>query len=70
MKEGKTEGGCREQESLYGNDVEANIGTNSATCSNMTDIDIISEPGLGRADKGVDSKNQSDSETKIPEPNS
>ena len=34
------------------------------------DIDINSEPGPGRADKSVDSKNQADSATEIPTSNS
>ena len=34
------------------------------------DMDINSEPGLGKADKSVDSKNQTDSATEIPKTNS
>ena len=34
------------------------------------DIDVNSEPGSGRADKSVDSKNQASTATEIPKSNS
>ena len=64
----------REQDSLYGNEIEANretnsgactntmdIDINSGTCTNTMDMDINSESGPGRADKSVDFNNQTDS---------
>ena len=65
MKEEKVDG-CREQDSLYGNEIEDNKETNSGTCTNTKDTDFDSEPGPGGADKIVDSKNQADSKTEIP----
>ena len=70
MEEGESVGGSREQDSLYGNEIDANKETNSGACTNTMDIDINSEPGPGRADKNVDSKNQADSATEIPKSSS
>ena len=70
LEEGESVDGSREQDSLYGNEIEANKETNSGACKTTMDKDINSEPGPGRADKSVDSKNQVDSETEIPKSNS
>ena len=59
LEEGESVDGCREEDSLYGNEIEANKETNSGARTNTIDIDINSEPGACRADKSVDSKNQS-----------
>ena len=83
LDEGASVDGSREQDSLHGNEIEANRETNSGACTNAMDkdinrnksgactnamdIDINSEPGPGRADKSVDSKNQADSATEIPD---
>ena len=53
MEEGESAGGSREQDSLYGNEIEANKETNSGAFTNTMDRDINSEPGPGRADKNV-----------------
>ena len=65
MEEEEGVDGIREQNSLYGNEIEANKETNSGACTNTMDIDIKSEPGPGSADRSVDSKNQTDSAKKI-----
>ena len=57
--------GSRDQDSLYGNEIDATKETNSETCTNTTDIDINLEPGPGGADNHVGSKNQADSATEI-----
>ena len=54
MEEGESVAGSREQDSLYGNEIEANKETNSRACTNMMDIDVNLEPGPGGADKSVD----------------
>ena len=40
LDDGENVGGCREQESLYGNEITANKETKSETCTNAMDIDI------------------------------
>ena len=56
MDEGESVDGSREQDILSGNTIEANHATNSGVSTNTMDIDVNSEPGLGKADKSVDSK--------------
>ena len=50
LVEGEKVGGCREQDSLHGNEIKANDETYSAACPNTMDLDINSEHGPGRAD--------------------
>ena len=64
LEEGESVGNSRDQDSLYGNEIEANKNTNSEACTNIMDIDINSEPGTD--DKYEHSKNQADSATGIP----
>ena len=67
MEEGESvDGSHREQDSLYGNEIEVNQETNTGSCTDTMDIYVNSEPGPGRADKSVHSKNQTDSATEIP----
>ena len=70
MKRGESVDVSREQDSLYGNEIEANKEANSGACTNTMNIDINSEPGPGRADRIVDSQNQADSATEIHKLNS
>ena len=58
MKGGGEIGGCREPDSLYGNEIETNNEEISGACTNTMDINTNSEPGHGGADKNVDSKKQ------------
>ena len=66
MEEGESVGNSRDQDSLYGNETEANNETNSEACTNIMEININSEPEPGTGDKYVHSKNQADSATEIP----
>ena len=70
MEEVESVDGSREQDSLYENEIEPSKETNSGACTNTMDIDINSEPGLGRANRSVDSKNQADSAAEIPKSSS
>jgi len=53
-----------------GNKMEAHRETNSRACTNTIDVDINLEPGVGGADKNVESQNQADGATEIPKTNS
>ena len=56
VNEGEIEDVCREQDNLYGYEIEPNKETNSGTCTNTMDKYINSESGSGRRDKIVVSK--------------
>ena len=70
MEEGESVGNSRDQDSLNGNEIEADKETNSEACTNIVVININSEPRPGTGDKYVHSKNQADSATEIRKSNS
>ena len=70
MEEGEIVGGCREQDRVYGDEIEASKETKLGECTNTMDIDINSELGPDRADRSVDYKSQADSVTEVPKSSS
>ena len=63
MEEGEKVGGCREKDSLYGNEIKVNKDRDLWACT--MDTYINAEPGPGGADKNVESKYQTVSATLI-----
>ena len=70
LEKGESVVNSPDQNSLYGNEIQAYNETNSEACTNIMDIDNNSEPGPGTDDRYVHSKNQASRATEIPKSSS
>ena len=70
LEKGESVVNSRDQDSLYGNEIQAYNETNSEACTNIMDIDNSSEPGPGTDDRYVHFKSQAGRATEIPKSSS
>ena len=70
LEKGESVVNSRDQDCLYGNEIQTYNETNSEACTNIMDTDNNSEPGPGTDDRYVHFKNQAGHATEIPKSSS